>query len=64
MTTTQTRMTTIFNEWARRYAENPKEWGNILGKDGEPVTDYGERCTLYFYKLAEEMDKAKLLPMS
>ena len=62
MTTTETRMTMIFNEWADRYAKNPDKFGEILGEDGKPVADYGEACMRYFCKIAEEMDEAGLLP--
>lgn len=61
MNTTQQRMTAIFNEWARRYAENPDEFGGILGTDGKPVDDYGRCCTLYFEQIAHEMDANGLL---
>lgn len=63
MTTTEKRMTMIFNEWADRYAKNPDEFGEILGEDGKPVSDYGESCTRYFCKIAEEMDASGLLPI-
>jgi hypothetical protein len=62
MNTTQQRMTAIFNEWARRYAENPDEFGAILDADGKPVEDYGLCCALYFEKIADEMDAAGQLP--
>ncbi len=62
MTITQQRMAAVFNEWAKRYADDPDEFGEILGDDGKPVTDYGERCALYFERLASEMDAAGLLP--
>ena len=62
MTTTEKRMTMIFNEWADRYAKNPDEFGEILGEDGKPVADYGESCMRYFIKVANEMDDAGLLP--
>lgn len=62
MNTTQQRMTAIFNEWEKRYAEKPDEFNGILDDDGNPVTDYGERCTRYFNKLADEMDADGLLP--
>jgi len=62
MTTTQQRMTIIFNEWAKRYADDPKSFSNILGTDGKAVEDYGENCTLYFERLAAELDAAGRLP--
>lgn len=62
MNTTQQRMTLIFNEWARRYAADPSSFGEILDANGRPVTDYGERCTLYFEEIARGMDAAGQLP--
>ena len=62
MNTTQQRMAAIFNEWARRYAENPDDFGEILDADGKPVEDYGQRSALYFEKIADEMDAAGQLP--
>ncbi len=52
----------IFNEWAKRYAENPSEFNDILDKDGNPVEDYGDKCAIYFEQLAIEMDAKKVLP--
>lgn len=62
MTTNETRMKLIFNEWAARYATNPAEFGKIRGEDGWPVKDYGEACMRYFNKLAAEMEEAGLIP--
>ncbi len=59
---TQRRMRMIFDEWARRYAEDPNEFDGILGKDGKPVEGYGEGCAIYFAKIAGEMDVRGLLP--
>lgn len=56
MNQTQQMMADIFNEWARRYAENPDEFGEILDADGRPVEDYGQRCVLYFESIATDMD--------
>lgn len=43
-----------FNEWARRYAENPNEFSEILDENGVPYADYGERCASYLAKLLNE----------
>lgn len=59
---TQQRMTMIFNEWARRYAEDPEGFSSILDGDGQPIEDYGEACALYFTQIADEMDAGGLLP--
>ena len=58
----QARMSAIFNEWAKRYAENPDEFDDILDDNGVPVDDYGDRCAIYFADLAREMDEKGLLP--
>lgn len=46
----------IFQEWDRRWRENPQEFTNIvthLTKE-TPLT-YGEKCAPYFIKLATEL---------
>lgn len=62
MNTQQQRMAAVFNEWANRYADNPSEFLQMLSEDGRPIADYGEVCTLYFERIAAEMDAAGLLP--
>ena len=56
------RMAIIFNEWAKRYAENPDEFDDILDEDGNPSSDYGESCAIYFHQLANELDERGQLP--
>jgi hypothetical protein len=56
------RLAMIFNEWATRYSKNPDDFDNILGEDGKPAEDYGERCMRYFIKLTAEMDAAGSFP--
>lgn len=55
-------MAIIFNEWAARFAANPKEFTDILGPDGKPVPDYGDACAYYFERLAWELDSQGKLP--
>lgn len=62
-TVTRKRMTLIFDEWARRYSENPDDFQNILDENGNPVEGYGESCALYFAMIAQEMDANGLLPL-
>lgn len=62
MNTIQQRIAAIFNEWARRYAQNPSEFGAILDADGKPVEDYGQQCSIYFEEIARDMDSKGLLP--
>lgn len=61
-TITMQRMTAIFNEWAKRFADDPNAFGAILDANGRPVSDYGECCAIYFTRIAGEMDSADLLP--
>ncbi|UCV08463.1 hypothetical protein [Dechloromonas denitrificans] len=56
------RMVAIFNEWAKRYADNPGGFGALLGSDGRPVSDYGEGCALYFEEIEAELEAAGALP--
>ena len=51
------RMARVFNEWARRYADNPAEFGELLDGKGRPFSDYGDACAAYFARLADEMDR-------
>ena len=46
----------IFNEWAERYTQDPTDFGKVLDDKGNVVSDYGERCALYFSVLADEMN--------
>lgn len=48
-------MAEVFNEWARRYAEDPESFSEILDGSGKPVTDYGEVCAIYFERLDREL---------
>jgi excisionase family DNA binding protein len=56
------RMAAIFNEWARRYSENPDEFGEVFDGDGNPLEDYGKCCAAYFRKIASDLDARWLLP--
>lgn len=58
---TADKMTEVFNEWAKRYAENLDDFGEILDDDGNPIEDYGERCMRYFTKLQTEIAEGKLV---
>lgn len=46
----------IFNEWAKRYSENPEEFSSILDSEGKPAKDYGHACALYFEQLDYELN--------
>jgi len=45
----------VFNEWARRFAENPGTFGPVVGEDGKLISDYGECCEAYFLRVYREM---------
>ena len=45
----------VFNEWVKRYATNPREFGSLLNEDGQPFDDYGENCAAYFKQLYTEL---------
>lgn len=51
-----TKLEKIFNEWAKRYSENPEEFGTVLDSEGKPVKDYGQMCAIYFTKLHNELN--------
>jgi len=53
MTQHQQKLAQIFNLWAKRYSENPEEFSKILDEDGQPIEDYGQKCSIYFEKLAK-----------
>lgn len=61
--TTNARMTAIFNEWARQYAEDPESFGKVLDANGRPLPDYGSVCTAEFNRIAAEMDARGALPV-
>lgn len=44
-----------FDEWARRWADNPGEFREILDSNGRPLTGYGERCATYLSWLLVEL---------
>jgi hypothetical protein len=58
MNVNKEQMAAVFNEWARRYAERPEDFDEILDADGKPVKDYGTRCAVYFEEIASEMEAA------
>ena len=56
------RMALAFDEWARRYAEDPDQFDGMLDEHGNPIENYGERSAEYFNQLIKEMDEANQLP--
>lgn len=48
----QDQIAAVFNEWAKRYADDPDQFGPILDTDGRPIEDYGARCAAYFMQVA------------
>ena len=62
MTKTQKRVSAIFNEWAKRYAEDPGLFSEILDENGVPIDDYGEECAIYFTSIEKDMIGKGILP--
>ena len=54
---TREQIAAVFNEWARRFAADPDSFGPILDEHGVPVSDYGERCAIWFAQIASELAK-------
>ena len=52
---TKGNISAVFNEWARRFAENPGAFGPVVGDDGKLISDYGERCEAYFLRVYQEL---------
>lgn len=58
---TKTKLTAIFNLWAKNYSEDPDNfWEKILDKDGNPIESYGEACAEYFSKLELEFNTSQI----
>ena len=55
MTISNKNLAAIFNEWAKRYSENPNIFGLILDDNGQPISDYGEKCSKYIQLLNKEL---------
>lgn len=56
------RMAALFNEWAKRYQEDPDGFISALAMDAEEPDSYGDACVKYLGELEEEMDRDGLLP--
>jgi hypothetical protein len=59
---TMQRMSIVFNEWAKRAAANPEDFGSIFDANGVPVEDYGDRSAILFNQIAAELDADGKLP--
>lgn len=49
------KLARVFNEWNRRYAENPEDFTDSVDSEGKPLADYGEECAHYFEKIEAEL---------
>lgn len=58
------RMAVVFNEWARRYAEDVQKFEAILDASGKAVLDYGERAAIFFEEVERQLIEAGKLPSS
>lgn len=60
MNISQKNLAAAFNEWAKRWAENPAGFEDtLLDKNGELNLNYGETCARYLTELAKEMFSKK-----
>lgn len=55
ITYTGSNVAAILNEWVRRFADNPEEFGELLQADGRPFDDYGSNGAAYFEFLRKEL---------
>lgn len=55
MNISQKNLTAAFNEWAKKWAENPAGFEDTLNKEGELNPNYGENCARYLTELAKKM---------
>lgn len=62
MNVAHTRMAMIFDEWNRRYHDDPEAFMGLSDSEGNPVIGFGELCATYFTQIAEEMDAIEALP--
>ena len=56
------QMAAVFNEWARRCAEAPETFTEILDQQGRPIPDYGLRAARTFAHIAAEMQARDAVP--
>ncbi len=45
----------VFDLWAKRYAEDPAAFDEVLDAEGKAVEGYGERCAVHFSSLVDEL---------
>jgi hypothetical protein len=64
MQITKHNMALVFDEWAKRYSENPDSFTGVLDENGSPIEGYGNMCAAFFTQLNEEMKSAELVPVS
>lgn len=49
------RIAEIFNEWYKRFTDNPENFINGFDERVAHIDDYGERCAAYFVLLDREI---------
>jgi hypothetical protein len=61
MTLTKEELVAAFNEWNRRYAEDPESFMKIIDDEGKPLQDinYGECCATFFTQIVDDLFAAK-----
>lgn len=59
MFVSKTHMAAVFDEWLRRYTENPDAFDDWFDENGEPAAEYGKRCAEYFQEVADDLSNAR-----
>jgi hypothetical protein len=55
-----TQLTEIFNEWARRYQEDPESFSKVLDLDGNVIDDYAVSAATMFLQIQGELNGKNL----
>lgn len=54
---TSEKLAKIYDEWLKRYSENPEEFSTtLLDEEETPIKGYGKKCAAYFEKLNNEIN--------
>ncbi len=53
---TRMKLEMVFDEMAKRYADNPTEFKALLNKKGRPYKNFGKEQAAWFLQVSEEME--------
>lgn len=45
----------VFDEWAKRYAESPEDFTDVLDASGKVLDGYGDQCQVYFMHIYSQL---------